>query len=344
MAGSRRVSDAVLAEMLHRLAIAVSAGIDLRRALDAEANRVPRRQRPAVRRLAARVAAGDGLGEACVSADGAIPGTVAAMLLVGDRTGRLAEVLDETSQTITRSLARRRALRAGLVGPAIRLALAGAVVVVVILVAGRVRGVDGAPFDVLGLGLAGGRGAAMVLTGAAVTVAAIVAVVVGGARNWRRRGPAWHVGRRLPVIGQAAVAAEAAAWCRAAALAAHAGVGVGEMVELASRAAPGFGCDRGVVEARLRKGHDLAETLAATGGLPRPVIEAVAVGEATGTTAESLDRVADRLDEASARGWTAAVQAAGFVAWAVVACLVAALVIRVAATYARMITDLTRPR
>jgi type IV pilus assembly protein PilC len=344
MAGLRRVPDAVLAEMLHRLAIAVSAGIDLRRAVDAEAGRVPRRQQPAVRRIAARVAAGDGLGEACAAVDGAIDAAVAAMLIVGDRTGRLAEVLDETSKTISRSLARRRALRAGLVGPAIRLVLAAVVVVVLILVAGRARGVDGAPLDVLGLGLTGGRGVATLLIAAAAAAAAVVMIGVAAARSWRRRGLAWHLGRRLPVIGPAAVAAEAATWCRAAALAAHAGVSVGEMVDLASRAAPGFGCARGAVEARLRQGHDLAEALQATGRLPRPVIEAVAVGEATGMTAEAVDRVADQLDEASARGFRSAVQAAGFVAWAVVACLVAAIVIRVAASYARMITDLTRPR
>jgi type II secretory pathway component PulF len=96
------------------------------------------------------------------------------------------------------------------------------------------------------------------------------------------------------------------------------------------------------VEALLRGGRDLPEALAATGRLPRAVIEAVAVGEATGTTAEALDRVADTLDQAAVRGFAAAVQAVGFLAWALVAGLVALVVIRVVATYARMIQDLTR--
>jgi type II secretory pathway component PulF len=114
------------------------------------------------------------------------------------------------------------------------------------------------------------------------------------------------------------------------------------MVELATLSAPSFGCERRRVEDLLRSGRDLPEALAATGRLPRAVIEAVAVGEATGTTAEALDRVADRLDETAARGFTAAVQAAGFLTWSLVACLVATLVIRVAATYARMIHDAAR--
>ena len=143
---------------------------------------------------------------------------------------------------------------------------------------------------------------------------------------------------------EAAEAGGAAAWCRAASLAAHAGRGIGEMVALASRAAPGFACDPSPVEQRLRSESDLAETLAGVVGLPRVVTEAVAVGEATGTTAEALDRVADHLDEASARGFAAAVQALGFVAWAVVAGLVVTIVVGVVGGYARMIEGLARPR
>jgi len=342
MAGSGRIPDAVLADMLHRLSIAVAAGIDLRRAWAAEIPRVPRRARPAVERVARRLAAGDGLGEAAAATGGAIPAVVAGMLLVGDRTGRLAEVLAETSKAVSRSRAARRAIRAALVGPAIRFVVAILAIVVLIVVAGWSRGIDGRPLDVLGLGLAGPRDAAGFVAGLGVAVAAAAVAAVATRRSWQRRGWAWHIGRRLPLVGPAAAAAEAAAWSRAASLAAHAGVGIGELVDLASAAAPGCRCDARRVEALLRGGRDLPEALAATGRLPRAVIEAVAVGEATGTTAEALDRVADTLDQAAVRGFAAAVQAVGFLAWALVAGLVALVVIRVVATYARMIQDLTR--
>ncbi|MFM9059978.1 MAG: type II secretion system F family protein [Planctomycetaceae bacterium] len=339
-----RMPDAVLAEMLHRLAVAVSAGIDLRRAWTAEATRVPRRFRPAIEAVAARLAAGAGLGEAAAAAGDVLPEMVSGMLLVGDRTGRLAEVLDEVARTIARSSALRRSVRAALVGPAIRLLVAIAAIVVMILVAGSARGVDGAPLDMLGVGLVGRRGAAAFLAAVAAATGVAAAVALAGRRSWRRRGWAWQAARRLPVVGSAAVMAEAAAWCRAAALAAHAGVGIGAQVELASRVAPGLGVERRRVEELLRGGRDLPEALSACGSLPRAAIEAVAVGEATGTTAEALDRMADRFDESAARALGVAVQAAGFVAWALVACLVAVVVIRVVAGYARMIDDLTRPR
>lgn len=337
MAGATRMPDAVLAEMLRRLSIAVSAGIDLRRALVAEAGRVPIRWRPVVRQIGARLADGDGFGEACDAVGGAIPEHISAMLLAGDRTGRLSEVLDETSKTIARSLTMRRALRSRLVGPAIRLALAVAVIVLVITVAGRTRMVGGPALE--GPGVTPGLGAAILL--GCLVVAALAAACRQG---WCRRGWGRQAARSVPLVGPAIVAKDAAVWCRVAALAAHAGVGVGEMVELASRAAPGFGCDRDELEAALREGHDLAEALTATGSLPRSVIAAVAVGEATGTTAEAFDRAADEFDEAAARGLAAAVEAVGFLAWAAVALVVAVVVIRVAAAYATMIDGLTRPR
>ena len=344
MAGLGRIPDAALAALLHRLSIAVAAGIDLRRAWAAEAGRAPARWRAPMARVAARLDAGDPLGEACAAAADAIPGVVAGMLAVGDRTGRLAEVLEETSRSITRSRGLRRAVMAAVVGPTIRLAVAVVAIGVLIMVAGSARDLDGGPLDVLGLGLRGGRGAAVAALAVGTVVAGGAAVALLARRSWLRRGWAWRLGRRLPVVGAAAEAGEAAVWCRAASLAAHAGLGIGEMVALASRAAPGFACEPSPVEQRLRSGSDLAETLAGVVGLPRVVTEAVAVGEATGTTAEALDRVADHLAEASIRGLAAAVQALGFVAWAAVAGLVVTIVVGVAGGYAKMIEGLARPR
>lgn len=344
MAGLGRIPDAALAALLNRLSIAIAAGVDLRRAWASEASRVPLRYRAAMARVASRLDAGDPLGESCADSGGAIPDVVAGMLAVGDRTGRLAEVLEETCRSIKRSLALRRTLRAAVIGPAIRLAVAAVAIVVLIMVAGSARGVDGSPLDFLGLGLRGSRGAAVAAIAMAAVVAAALVLVTMGRRSWHVRSWAWTLGRRLPVVGRAVEASEAAGWCRAASLAAHAGLGIGEMVALASRAAPGFACDSDRVEQRLRGGSDLAATLAAVVGLPRVVTEAVAVGEATGTTAEALDRVADHLDETAARGLAAGVQMLGFLAWAVVAGLVVTIVVGVVGGYARMIEGLARPR
>lgn len=339
----RAVPDRILADVFGRLSTAVAAGIDLRRAWAAESARVPARHRAAMAAVAAGLAAGDDLSTALGRAGDAFSEVVCGLVQVGDRTGRLAEMLRDTAASLAAACRARRDFRASLVRPAVQLGLAVAVIGLLIALAGVTSGLDGRPLDLLGLGLVGHRG---LLIYAAAVAGAIVAgclVVPLVATSWRRRGWARVIGCRVPLIGAAARAAEAADWCRVAALAAHAGLPAGELVALASAAAPGLALDAREVESRLRAGDDLAAALARQGRLPARLLEAVAVGEMTGTTAETLERhVVPYADEAR-RGFAAVVQAGGFVAWAVVACLVALVVVRVVGMYAGMIQELSRP-
>lgn len=343
MAGHRRMPDAIVAEMLGRLAISLSAGVDLRRGWEAESSRLPSRWRGAAVAVAAALREGCDFGTALGRAGDVFPPAVVGMVGVGDRTGRLPEALRDAAQAVEESVATRRSLRAALLGPAVQLGCAAVAVGVLVAVSGMAQTPDGKPFDLLGIGLTGRRGLVTLAVGVAAAGLAAALVAPAVVRSWRSGGWARAVGGRLPVVGGAVRAAEAATWCRAASFAAHAGVPVGEMVALAAQAAPGLAFEPAAIEARLRRGDDLATALAADGRLPRVVVEAVSVGEMTGTTAEALHHVAVRLDETARRGIAAAVGAAGFAAWAAVACLVAAVVIRVVGSYAAMIEDAARP-
>ncbi len=337
-----RLPDAVLADVLGRLAISVAAGVDLRRGCRSEAGRVPAAWRPAMCALADRLDRGDDLTAAMAAAGDAFPPLVRGMVRLGDHTGRLAEVLRDTADSLQQSVAFARSLRQAVVGPAVQFVLAIVAVAAIVVASSASVAPHGEPLDLLGVGLTGPRGLAAV----AVFAGGLAAVVMAGAFAARsRQARSWlrAVAGRLPVSGAAVHAGDAAAWCRAAALAAHVGASPGEMVELASTAAPGMAVDRAAVESRLRRGDDLATALRAESRLPRAAVEAVAVGELTGTTAEALDRVAAGFADAARRGWQAVVQAAGFAAWGLVAALVAAIVIRVIGSYAAIIEDAARP-
>jgi hypothetical protein len=73
------------------------------------------------------------------------------------------------------------------------------------------------------------------------------------------------------------------------------------------------------------------------------VTPAVGVGELTGTTAETLGRLADQLADEARAGFTAAVRAAGTLAWAAVAGVATLVVVRFFSFYAGLIQDATRP-
>jgi len=335
--------DRVLADLLGRLATALAAGIDARRAWATAAGRVPRRWWPFRDAVAAGLAAGEPLAEALRRAGDAIPPLVTALIAVGEAGGRDAEAVRDVATVLERGIRTRRELRAALAGPAVRLVAALAAVVVLILVNGGITTLDGRPIDILGLGLSGRTGAIRFVAGvaAAVAVVALVAPVVS--RSWRDHGLASALGGRIPILGPAVRAAEAAAWCRAAGLANHAGLDAGRLVALASSAAPGLRIDPVRIESRLRGGATLAEALAADGRLPRTVIEAVGVGELTGTTAETLERLSGRLEEEARAGFTAAVGAVGFLAWAAVAGLIALVVFRFASFYVGLLNDAMKP-
>lgn len=342
MSRGRPLPDALLAEMLGRLAIALGAGIDLRRAWASEAARAPARLRPAMEAVSAALGAGSGLGAALEAAGAAFPPFVRGMVAVGDETGHEPETLRSVSETLRAAVKARRALRQSLAQPAFQLTVAVAVVGILILVAGLLRDAAGRPIDLLGMGLAGPSGLAWY----AVLVVAAVAVARLGLRvaaaDWRKGGIVRRVGALIPVVGPAARAAEAAAWCRAASLASGAGLPAGRLVSLTALVAPGLALDPHAVEETLRGGATLADALHATGRFPRVVVEAVDVGELTGTTAETLDRLAADLDDEARRGIAAAARGAGFLVWAVVAGLIALVVFRIFSSYVGMIQDAAR--
>lgn len=338
MFGGGRIPDAVLADALGRLAIALSAGIDLRRAWASETGRVPRRWRPVMAAVGQGLDAGDGLGES-LERVGGFPPLVSALAAVGDRTGHEAEMLRDAAASLRHALRTRAALGRGLIKPALQLALALSVVGLLILVGGGMQGFDGVPLDLVGLGLSGPRGLAIF---AGAVVSAVVLAALGwrpALRSWTDHGIVRRLAAAVPVVGPAARAAEAAAWCRAAALASGVGLDVGSLVALTARVAPGIGIGRDAVESRLRAGDSFHEALRSAGRLPRSVVEAVAVGEMTGTTAETLDREAALLEERARHGFTAAVEWIGWLAWAAVAVLVAAVVWRFFTFYAGLIQD-----
>jgi hypothetical protein len=59
----------------------------------------------------------------------------------------------------------------------------------------------------------------------------------------------------------------------------------------------------------------------------------IAVGEATGTTSEVLDRLAGQLDDEAREGFEAAARGAGFLVWAAVAGLIIVIVFRIFSSY-----------
>ena len=318
---------AMVADMLGRLGIAIGAGIDPRRAWQMEMTRVPAAWRPRLEPVSMALAEGNPLAESLAAAGDTFSPLVRGMVAVGDRTGHEAEILRELSNMLQQSVRSARELRRSLAGPAFQLAVAVAVVGFLIFMAGMMS------HDILRIGLRGTRGRMLYLAGLTAVAVAGRLLFRWAVADWRRHGVVRVVVDRIPVIGPASRAAEAAAWCRAASLANGAGLDVGRLLTLASSVAPGLAVDAATVEERLRSGATLALALDHTGRFPLRLLETIAVGEATGNTSEVLERLSGQLDDEARAGFEAAVRGAGFLVWASVAGLIVFIVFRVFSFY-----------
>lgn len=338
-----RMPDALAAETLGRLSRALAAGIDARRAWAAETARMPHRWRAGLAAGGRVLDAGGSLAEAARAA-GVFGPVVAGLIEVGDRTGRDTEVLSDVSAALADGVRMRRELSRGLVRPAGQLLVALAAIGVVIAVSGSITDLDGRRVDVLGIGLAGGSGLRIYLAAVVSAAVAVALALAWGRRDWRAGGRCRRLARSVPIVGPALAAADAAGWCRAAALADQAGLDAGGLVAVASAAAPALAIPVEPVVRRLRDGAGLAEALRAgsRGLLPRRVLEAVAVGQLTGTTAETLHRLSGELAAEARSGFTAAVRAIGMLAWAGVAVVSTIVVVRFFSAYAGLIQDAAR--
>jgi type IV pilus assembly protein PilC len=333
MFSHREMPQAMVADMLGRLSVALASGIDLRRAWQMEIPRVPAAWRPRMETVARSLAEGNPLAEAFGAAGDTFAPLVRGMVAVGDRTGHEAETLLEVSRVLKRSVRTTRELRQSLAGPAFQLVVAIAVVGFLIFMAGMMS------HDILRIGLRGTRGLIIYLASVA-TVAVVLRLLVGQAvANWQRHGIVRLVVDRIPVIGPASRAAEAATWCRAASLASGAGLDIGRLLKLASSVAPGLAVDAEEIEDRLRAGATLALALDRTRRFPTQVLEVIAVGEATGNTPEVLERLAGQLDDEARSGFEAAAKGAGFLVWAAVAGLIILIIFRVFSSYLGAIQD-----
>ena len=337
----KQMPDKLLAAVLGRLAIALKAGIDLRRAWASETSRVSRAWRPAMETVLRSLSQGNQLALAMKQAGQTFPPLVLAMVAVGDRTGHEAQTLEELSQVLERSVRNTRAFISSLVWPMFQLIVAIGVVGAMILLSGFVRDLNNKPVDVLGLGLSGVSG---LVTYLILLLGCLVVGVLSfqyALASWRGHGGVRLLVDRIPVIGPASRAFEAAVWCRAASLASGAGLDAGQLISLASAAAPGLWLDADRVEERLREGATLEESLQSARRFPRRVLEVVNVGEMTGNTSEVLDRLAGQLDEEARLSFEAAARGAGFLVWTVVACFIVVIIFRIFLFYVGMIQDAT---
>lgn len=331
----RRMPDGDVSELLKRISIATSAGIDMRKAWANEAIHATARWRPAVSEVSHSLANGRSLEESLLAAGRTFSPIVQGMLAASEKAGCEPEVCRELAIQLRRASLLSQSLRRSLIKPAMQVLVAIGAVAVLILFADK-------SVDMLGLGLFGFEGVCIFLSSIAVIILFIGVFCAYAIASWRRQGAMHHLAKRVPVLGKAIADMELSAWCRAGSLATGIGLDIRHMIELTSAVSPSLAIHPSHAIKRLQEGLSLAEMLRETGLFPRAVVEAVGVGELTGTTAETLDRTANEYDDSAARGFVMVANGVGTAAWVAVVVVVASIIFQVFSKYAGILQDVIK--
>ncbi|MEZ6115240.1 MAG: type II secretion system F family protein [Pirellulaceae bacterium] len=331
MFASSRIKLRPLSQFCDRIGTALEAGLDLRKILDREATRGAAKYRQSMANVSRAIDRGATLTEALEAEGGYFPEEFTSMVDVGEKTGRLEQILKKMGQHYEYLLQTRWLFLLGIAWPVIQGIAATFVIALLIAINGWVD----ESFDMLGFGLVGGRDALIFLAGMAGVAMALVFV----AKNCMRGGifakPIMNSLMRLPKVGGSIRTLNLTRFASSLSLAVEAGLDVKTAARLAIRSTDNEFFQQHIprVELAIDRGSELHEALATTGAFPQSVLDAVELGEQTGRFAESMDQLSRQLQESSKTAVRTLAIAAGLVVWAGVFGLIIFMIFRLASIY-----------
>jgi type IV pilus assembly protein PilC len=260
---------------------------------------------------------------------------------VGERTGMLPEIFGELEKYYLRQQKLRRAFWAQISWPLIQFVMATIVLALLIMVLGLLAstGLDGKPFDPLGLGLLGPTGAAIFLTIIYGSLAAVFASYFVVAKLLGGRAKVDRMLLSVPALGPCLRALALGRFCMALRLTHESGMSIGKALKLSMRATGNnaFVDAIDVVEDTVASGDDVAIALGRTGLFPDELVRVVEVAEESGTISEVMRHQGDEYHEEAGRRMAVLTAVAGYAIWAMIGLFIVIAIFRIYMTYLGMI-------
>lgn len=330
-----------LAQSLRRSGTALAAGIDARTVWRREAEIGQGHQREKMDEVRKRIAKGDTVAESFSAADGYFPNLVCQMLEVGEKTGKLEDVLLRLAKHYDQLVRLRRNFITGIMWPAIQLGAALFVVGLLILIMGMIAEFTGSKVDLLGLGLVGKSGLVKYIAFLSVMALGLFFVVrsINRGGSWTR--PLVEFATHLPVLGPALKTIGLARMAWTLSLAVESGLNPRESMRVSLRSTqnPYFSSHQQKIDRMLASGNEMYDALVATTAFPREFTDAVTVGEQTGKLDESMERLSALYQERAESAMSTMTTVATFAVWGAVATLIVILILRIAMFYVGVIYD-----
>lgn len=335
-----QIPASTLMQVCRSLRHLLEAGIALPRAWQQLAKKGPVAFRSIAQEVADSLGEGENLETALAPLQHRLPALFSAAVAVGERTGRLPEVLLELEQAFTLQVELRRQFWSRVSWPLFQFVAAVLVLALFIWLLGVVESVAGtSPISLFGL--KGERGAIIFLTSVALLTLGPYVVVRFLFQRGRRSVLLYQQLLHLPVLGSALQALAEARLAQALAVALDSGLVVHEAAALALQATgnPAFARWAKAVSKQVRHGRPLSAALADTFLVSSEFLAILTTAEVAGAEPDALRRHAQHRYEQAADKLRLCTGIAAGAVWLIVVIFIASLVVRLFSGYVQILNE-----
>lgn len=324
MIGEPRIGTKPLANLCRRLAISLSAGIDVRNVWQRESSHAHGAARREFSKIQAAVAHGSSICDAIDQTDNYFPEFFREMVRVGEHTGNLPEVFRQLADHYEHQLQMRRTLVTAITWPMIELGLALGVVGLVIFVMGAIPQLAKSDIDMLGLGLRGTSGLIIYLAVLAMIGGVLFALYRAAMRGalWTR--PIQLALMHVPQLGKAmeTFALSRLTWAMHVTL--NSGMELRKALTLSLRSTQNAKYMQHIdgVLRSIRAGNEIHEALDDTRAFPPTFVDAVHVGEQSGMLAETMANLSKQYQAEARTAMTVITAVLGLLVFALIALII----------------------
>lgn len=331
---SSRIPTRELAQLCHRLAISVDAGIDSRKTWAGEAARTKGPTRSRIEDISQSVKKGESLCDALGKTGEYFPVLFREMVAVGEHTGRLDSIFSLLAEHYEERLRLRRQFLAAIAWPVIELTLAFAAIGFLILVTGWIRTIN-PEFDPLGVGLYGASGLAIYLAciGGLAAIGWVIILAIGRGMIWTR--PIQYAVMKIPMLGKAIETLSLARLAWSLNITLHSGMEIRRALRLslASTNNAKYTSRIDVVDGMIEQGDSILEAFIAADCFPAEFLDATAVGEQSGKLDDTMAVLSRQYHEQARFAMKTLNSIAAFLVWIIIASIIITMIFRLASSY-----------
>ena len=340
---SAQIRTKELAGLCRRLGALARGGHRHARGVEARSHRGGARGRSCARCREIRdaVAEGQSLADALAATGDFFPPLFRELTAVGDESGRLGEVFLQLANHYDAAVRRRRIFLAAIAWPMLQLTVAIFVVGFVIWIMGVIGRANNMRIDILGFGLVGTSGLAVyvaIVSGIGIAFALLIHALRRGLM-WTR--PIQRGLLRVPALGGAleTLVLTRLAWSLHLTL--GTGMDVRRAIRLSLRTTHNarYTDQIGEIDDAIGAGSTIHEAFANAGGYPADFLDAMHVGEETGSLVESMGHLSKQYQDRAKVALATLMMLAGFAVWCLVAAVIIVFIFRFFMFYIGTIND-----